>query len=132
MTTISVNRRSRNAARVMQQEDMKVILLNLIETTPRTASELCKMLGVTDSTIRRRLLDLEAAGLVRRVERRHAQYFNAYWLWNFGPGTTPAPLDRKMLKDVEAPNRKFTRNYPAVDRRDPLVSALFGFAGSVA
>jgi hypothetical protein len=90
-----------------------------------TVPEVAEGLGFSFGAIRVRLDALLEAGRVYR--ERHTQLSRSaiYYTWHSidVPAQIVAP---------DAPRRIMSRTYPIVGRRDELVAALFGHAGSAA
>jgi DNA-binding Lrp family transcriptional regulator len=104
-------------------------ILKLLMVAPRqTADQLAETFGFNPSTVRVRLNVMLDLGQIDYIE---------------APGKTTAARKVKQwsIVDVDAPDqprdasylperRISTKHYPLVDRRDPLVAALFGQAGA--
>lgn len=94
-------------------------VLELLETCPHTVIELAELTGFSIFAIQKRLRTFEDGGYVHR--QRMTTPTGHCFLWHHGR----RPADMTVLC-VEKPNRPTYRIYPAVNRRDPLVAALFG------
>lgn len=90
---------------------------------PRTSLELAGITGYAVATCRLRLLALERLGRAHRlgttVDGQHCV------LWHPGPRSVRS----KSIPFVAAPSQFTVRQYPPINRRDPLVAALFGAPG---
>ncbi|MFK3738977.1 hypothetical protein [Massilia sp. TN1-12] len=125
--------RKSNQPHLIPLAQLPAALLRTIQIAPRTVKELSALVGYSEAELRRQLILLEESGDAHRILTAHRTPGVRCWMWYFGAGesTLPRKYAPRTIK-AEAPRRRIRSNYPAVDRRDPLVSALFGFAGSVA
>lgn len=110
--------------RSMKGVDKKKGMLELLAARPYDTHEMAGAIGYSVSFVRRRLLELMNAGRIHR-ERVTTMYgFTHRWYL----GKTPAV----MLDSDDGPavHQVTIRDYPPVNRRDPLVAALFGSPGA--
>lgn len=114
-------------------EQLPAAILRTLEVAPRTVKELSGLVGYSESELRRQLAVLEADHDAHRVLTPHPTPGVRCWMWHFGAGesTPPRKYAERAIKG-EMPRRPVRTTYPNVGRRDPLVSALFGQAGSAA
>lgn len=122
--------------------NLEQAILDLIQQKgPAAISDIGDALSYSHDAIRKRLLTLEQAASVHRVRQTISRSGRGClrYLWKFGPfvpayGLDSAPKTRvatqlraKAGEGPTLPTRQvITRDYPTINRRDPLVSALFG------
>jgi hypothetical protein len=108
----------------------------VLRTAPRAINDLVKEVGFSRHAVAARLTALLVAGRVHYTETLTNGGLGKSHLWTVGP----APADeleehRRVHRERAAlrargsigmPKQMILKTYPAVDRRDPLVSALFG------
>lgn len=105
----------------------------ILKANPRSNRELGQLTGYSRCGLRNQLERMELAGLVHR--KRHAidRAAGFCFMWYLGPSSADEPQviqpeDRPIRGAT--PRRKTVHVYPLINRRDDLVSALFGPAGS--
>jgi hypothetical protein len=112
---------------------LKSAVEDLIAKAPRTVDEIARLLGYSVPPIRIRLDDLEAEERIHR--QKHRAKAVLFYTWHIGPApkVEAAPQDTAALTTepedtapCAIPRQETVKTYPAIDRRDPLVSALFG------
>ncbi|KQQ93645.1 hypothetical protein [Massilia sp. Leaf139] len=127
---------------MMRANDRKVPLAQLlcavedvIAARPRGIIEVARELGYSVGAVRARLEQLE---LEQRAHRRQIAikgWCGVAYLWYAGPADTAELKLGETLVAQGAPNREeqamipfqsTVRTFPAINRRDPLVAALFG------
>lgn len=87
-------------------------------------------LGYSTTTIKKRLERLEHAGRAHRA--RIPGRLGLAYRWHHGPGPDAVVAPVYVAPALPYSQQGFTpfqytiRTYPAIDRRDPLVAALFG------
>jgi predicted transcriptional regulator len=105
----------------------------LLKVAPRSNEELRKLTGYSRAGVTNQLERMELAGLVHRERLNISRAAGFLYIWHSGPakdGSTikPAPLERAI--SGMTPRQKTVRQYESINRRDELVAALFGQAGS--
>lgn len=91
---------------------------------------IARKLGYSTTTIKKRLEQLELAGRAHRA--RIPGRLGLAYRWHPGPSPDAAPSSVHVApalpygKQGSTPFQYTIRTYPAIDRRDPLVAALFG------
>ena len=113
-----------------------------LQHKPSTIQELCRELGFSRHAIHVRLMDLMAAGRFHYVEVVTSGGLGLAHVWFPGPASKEQldELQRKQRARAAVPDRGpifiprqvTTRAFPPVNRRDPLVAALFGPAHQAA
>lgn len=111
-------------------------LLTLEGTTLR---DLSAALGVGQSVVRARLIELEGAGRVHHVSMDELGRPGAAHVWVPGPTSRNTQEERQRIQaarreraarrvraPMSAPHQVTYTTYPVNDHRDPLVAALFG------
>ncbi|MFC5550741.1 hypothetical protein [Massilia aerilata] len=109
---------------------------------PSTIQELCRDLGFSYYAIHVRLMALMTSGRVHYVKTPTNGGVGLAHVWHPGPASKEQ-LDELQRKDqaravvpdrgpICTPQQVTTRAYTAVNRRDPLVAALFGPARQAA
>jgi hypothetical protein len=104
-----------------------------------TVRDLSAALGVGQSVVRHRLLELEEAGRAHHVPLDELGRPGAAHVWVPGPSPRNTQEERQriqaarrerttrlMPRPISAPHQVTYSTYPANDNRDPLVAALFG------
>jgi DNA-binding IclR family transcriptional regulator len=114
-------------------EQLPAAILRTLQIAPRTVKELSGLVGYSESELRRQLVVLESDHDAHRTLTNQPTPGVRAWVWHFGAGesTPPRKYAERAIKG-EMPRRRIRTTYPNVGRRDPLVSALFGHAGSQA
>lgn len=125
----------------MRAQDRKVpidqlpgALVNILAAGPREIRELARELGYSVGPV---LARLEQLAIEQRAHRRRVQintWTGICYHWYLGPdANAPVVLDGAHAQDrpsltqqVIVPFQSTVRTYPAINRRDPLVAALFG------
>ena len=109
-------------------EQMRPEIMRQLEAGPRTLQQLACLLGYSETTVRRHVLDLEDELRVHRISSSRTGRGKLCW-WH--AGARPIDLDvapATVPGAGEVPRQQSTCSYPAVGRRDDLVAALFGGA----
>jgi predicted transcriptional regulator len=102
-------------ARRFPVTDIQRAVQDCLSTAPRVVDELERLTGYAASSIRVCLARLEASQLVWRERHGIKRAAGYYYLWHSGPAPK-ADTDVKPQADT----------YEPVNRRDDLVTALFG------
>jgi hypothetical protein len=107
-----------------------------LRLAPSTVQQLCDRLGASHASIRLRLDDLMMSGRVHYVETVTCGGRGLAYVWHRGPASKEQldELQRKQAArgdvldrgPIGIPFQVTTRIYVPTNRRDPLVSALFG------
>jgi hypothetical protein len=95
----------------------------------RSIDSLAAELGCSTGPIRTRMNKLLEDGKVKFVIRAGAAAFARLKLWSVTDGDAMSAADLLEAPDLGAgavPRQAVIRHYPPIDRRDPLVAALFG------
>ena len=95
-------------------------IVDLLKTEPRTVYDLARMTHYGVATCRLRVLELERLGRAHR--ERILIPTGCQYVWHYGP----SPSRGKALGIFDIPQQSTYRVYPPINRRDPLVAALFG------
>lgn len=112
---------------------LKSAVEDLIAKAPRLVDEIARLLGYSVPPIRIRLQDLEAEQRIHRQKNRMGAML--FYTWHIGPAPKPEAAAQDPAAPTPAsednepcaiPRQETVKTYPAIDRRDPLVSALFG------
>lgn len=118
-------------------EQLIVAIEDVLKAGPRVTDELARELGYSVSALRPRLeqLALENRAHRRRVEFEH--WSGVCYRWHYGAAVDALvvpdhPIVGRPSAETRAavPFQSTVRAYPAINRRDPLVAALFGHASS--
>lgn len=108
----------------------------LVDNAPDglTLREVASGVGFATSTVRVRLEALEELGIAHRVRHTVPGRVGMYFLWHIGAKPAAAYVEKHTPNALpgSVPRQPILRVYPPVDRRDPLVAALFGPAGKEA
>lgn len=93
-----------------------------------TLHEVAHGLGFATSTIRGRLEVLEVLNQAHRVRHTMPGKTSIYYLWHIGAKPKAAYVEKHTpnAKPGAVPRQPTLRVYPPVNRRDDLVTALFG------
>ena len=128
----------------MRAQDKKVPISQLLaavegvlETGPRTIGAIAQELGYSVVAVRARLEQLELEQRAHRVKVPINSFSGFAFQWRHGAAANdacppPAALaqQRPGLADQGVvPFQSTVRTFPAINRRDPLVAALFGPPG---
>lgn len=115
-------------------EDLDDAIEALLKAGPHSVTEVTRELGWSTRAVCPRLEQLELEHRAHRVRVRLPNTPTICYHWHFGPapgGTatdqcaTRAALPPARLRAI-VPFQHSVREFPAIDRRDPLVAALFG------
>jgi hypothetical protein len=90
----------------------------LLAQSPYFVEDLARVTGYATATCRLRLVALESRGRAHRQKVVIDGTVYARWVAGSGPAFKEPP--------VWLPHQPTFRTYPPVNRRDPLVAALFG------
>lgn len=121
MTIIST---SAYAKHLVPVDELLDFVSSLLKEAPRTMRELETLTGYSHRPLKKHLAVLIEDG------HAHMQRISSYPgyknVYHSGPGFGVVPV----LRVGETPRQRITGSYPAHNRRDPLVSALFGAPGA--
>jgi len=117
-------------------EDLPEAIEEILKAGPRAIGEIARALGYSVVAVRTRLEDLE---IEQRAHRRRVvlkSWSGVLYLWYFGAAIdAPTLLDGTLVQNGLSreqqgtiPFQSTVRTFPAINRRDPLVAALFGSA----
>jgi len=108
----------------------------VLRLTPSTVQQLCDQLAASHASIRLRLDDMMMSGLVHYVEKVTCGGKGLAYVWHLGAASQEQleEVQRKQAARAAVPDRGpigipfqvTTHAYVPTNRRDPLVSALFG------
>lgn len=124
-------------ARRLAIELLPAAIEQLLEAAGHTVLELTRVLGYSERAIRPRLEQLQLDHRAHRVRVKLRNAPGVCYRWHAGaapdaaeevPVVTP---DLRTRQRLGLPIQTTVREYPAVNRRDPLVAALHGPAGQV-
>jgi predicted ArsR family transcriptional regulator len=101
----------------------------ILKVAPRSNDELRRLTGYSRCGIRKHLDRMEADGLIhrRRLEIDRAAGF--LHMWHLGPSTGEEQVSEQSEPRIirgAMPRQKTVQVYPPINRRDDLVTALFG------
>lgn len=107
-----------------------------LRLTPSTVQQLCDRLSASHASIRLRLDDMMMAGLVHYVETVTCGGRGLAYVWHLG-AASQEQLEEVLRKQaaragvldrgpISIPFQVTTNAYVPTNRRDPLVTALFG------
>ena len=121
--------------RKVELTDLPEALLAVLAKGPREIREIAAELGYSTRAVLSRLEQLQ---IEQRAHRRRVQiktWAGLCYHWYLGPDLeAPAALDGaparpSLAQQAIVPFQSTVRTYPAINRRDPLVAALFGASG---
>lgn len=116
-------------------EGLNDAIIEAVKTEPRTSVELAQFLSYAVATIRARTLILAGSGEIYQITRKAPHGSGREFVWYAGSGPTldqeAAAVDDERAIPGELPKRFFTKSYPKIGSRDPLVAALFGLGAAV-
>lgn len=118
-----------NFARKPGQVDLRQAILNSIEAGRQRTDEISAHLGVSPKIISQRLNYMKELALIHGVRSIDEKKGGSINIWRLGP-----PLDEYGQPGHVPQGRNcitrrkviLSTTYPLVERRDPLVAALFG------
>ncbi len=107
---------------------------------PRTIGEIARALGYSVVAVRARLEQLEIDERAHRVRTPINAWAGYAYMWHLGaaagaevlPCAVHAQTRPTLAEHGVVPCQSTVRTYPAINRRDPLVAALFGPARQAA
>lgn len=105
-------------------------ILRILTRGPQSAAAIGVELGVAGSTVRGRLSELQLEGRAHSVKDPSPK-LGARFIWHIGPGKEGAAVTQSR-KTIGAMYQVTLKTYPAENRRDPMVAALFGQPRQVA
>lgn len=98
--------------------DIQRAVQDCLKTSPRVVDELERITGYSAAAIRVCLARLVASGDIHRERKGVKRAAGYYYLYHFGP----EPIKGEVIQQA------VVKDYEPIDRRDPLVEALFGVA----
>jgi DNA-binding HxlR family transcriptional regulator len=114
-------------------EQLPAAIEELLKRGPRSFDQIARAVGWSQSSVRKRVEELALAGRVhRRRVRVDCPGFSYNWFYGPAPEAAALPhcamAQEPQRADLRAkvPFQNSVRTWPAIDRRDPLVAALFG------
>ena len=113
---------TRKSARLAALDQLTNILMDRLQNAGpegMTVPEITEGLGFATSTVRARLALLQDSGRVYRVRQTQIASNAIVYTWH-------ATVVTGHAVDVDGPRRTITRNFPLINRCDPLVAYLFG------
>lgn len=119
----------RSQDRKVPAEGLILAIEDVLKRGPHSINQIARELGYSVSAVRWRLdlLRLEHRAYRRKVE--FSDQTGTNYLWYHGAEVDIPLADVEPRENV--PVQGTVREYPAIDRRDPLVVALFGRARQV-
>lgn len=113
-------------------EQLTVAIEALLRAGPRVIDAIARELGYSVAAVRPRLEQLQLDGRAYRVRVRFTDWPGMCYCWHAG-AAIDAPVEQVVVTPERAAQQRLgmplqatVRTYPAIDRRDPLVAALFG------
>jgi len=115
-------------------EDLDVAIEELLKAGPHSVIEVTRVLGWSTRAICPRLEQLALERRAHRVRVRLPNTPTVCYRWHSGPAPDSAVAPECALaaalpnakQRAIVPFQQSVRVFPAIDRRDPLVAALFG------
>lgn len=102
----------------VRADQLTKLIVDLLTAAPRSTLNLVDQTGYSIYTVNHRLQELKEQGYAYHVP---AKKNGTPFTWHIGAAPYVAP--KKVDPDVR---QKVSREYPAINRRDALVAALFG------
>jgi hypothetical protein len=110
--------------RTVPTEQLISAIEEILKTGPHSIDEIARELGYSVAAIRSRLDFLQLENRVHRRKVEDKRWLGVGFLWHYG-AAADVPLVA-LEPHGDFPIQSTVRTYPAIDRRDPLVAALFG------
>lgn len=114
----------RSQDRKVPAEQLPQAIENVLRTGPHSISELCRELGYSVAAVRARLDVLVHEHRVHRRKVEFKSWTGVGYLWHYG--AAPDIPVAQVVPQATVAFQSTVRTYPAINRRDPLVAALFG------
>lgn len=99
-------------------------ILACIRAGTNMTNDIAAALGCSRATVHNRLHELKHMQRAHAVRRGMGPYRQMIWIEGAAPEMEPDD------DEADGPLRTVLTAYPAIDRRDPLVAALFGAPGA--
>jgi hypothetical protein len=121
--------------RSLPRRDIKGVLAAALATGPQDTYDIARKTGYSVSCVRRHLGEMKDARAAYSQRVLAIIGFSHRWYLGEAPAIIPditppaVAAKRARVAPGEVPKRLFRNTYPTINRRDPLVSALFGAAG---
>ena len=115
-------------------EQLLTAIEELLKAGPRGIGDIARALGYSPVAVRWRLEQLELEHKAHRQREQIKSWSGLYFRWHHGPAVgvdtlLAGPLSQQGASAAHqgmVPFQSTVRTFPAVNRRDPLVAALFG------
>jgi hypothetical protein len=109
-------------------DQLPAAIEELLKSGPHVLDAVARELGYSVAAVRPRMSQLY---LENRVHRKRVKIQawpgGVCYTWHHGPGPdAPAPSQPRPALQAIVPSQTSVRTYPTINRRDPLVAALFG------
>ena len=113
-------------------EQLPAAIEELLKAGPRVLASIAAALGYSVAAVRPRIAQLHLENRVHRKRNRIQGWPGGMcYMWHYGPGPeATGPAAPRPEGQAIVPSQKSVRTYPAINRRDPLVAALFGLPTS--
>lgn len=109
-------------------EQLPAAIEELLKAGPHVMDSIARELGYSVAAVRPRIAQLHLENRVhRQLVKVRIWPGGMCYTWHHGPGPdAAAPSSPRPAGEAIVPSQKSVRSYPAINRRDPLVAALFG------
>lgn len=114
----------RSQDRKVPAEQLTLAIENVLRTGPHSIDELSRELGYSVSAVRSRLDVLVYEQRVHRRKVTFKSWTGVGYFWHYG--AAPDIPVAEVVPQATVPFQSTVQTYPAINRRDPLVAALFG------
>ena len=114
----------RSQDRKVPAEQLTLAIEDVLRTGPHSINEICRELGYSVAAVRARLDLLVSEQRVHRRKVEFKSWTGVGYLWHYG--AAPDIPVAEVVPQATVPFQSTVRTYPAINRRDPLVAALFG------
>jgi DNA-binding Lrp family transcriptional regulator len=124
----------RTFGRMVPIEQLQGTIEELLKAGPRSIDQLARATGWSKAAVKPRVEQLQLEGRTHRVRVQSENSPGVCYQWHFGPASGAVATAQAVLfqtpQDAEkrgiVPFQHSVRKWPAINRRDPLVIALFG------
>ena len=115
-------------------EQLRGAIEELLKAGPRSIDQLARATGWSTAAVRPRVEQLQLEHRAYRVRTHFEHCPGVCYMWHYGSAIDAAIAAHDELIHAShcretrghVPFQNSIRAYPAIDRRDPLVAALFG------
>jgi len=109
-------------------EQLIAVIETLLQAGPRPAAEIARAVGYSESAVRKRLEQLAHEGRAHRVRIKSDNGPGLCYIWHYGAAMGAVIAQPLSPEQAAVPHQPTVHTYPAINRCDPLVAALFGSA----